>query len=258
MGSRIVRPTGGGTEAVADMASRPPHTSSMGPAGPTLLELFGPPGAGKTTLASALIRRTGCGGRLRPSEDWKQLPVVARLRFLAAVACDLGMTGVAVGTALRLRLWSPESLLRLVRIVLKSAWLRRMPRRAVLDQSLLQDIWSVLWSSGRFEPDPRALAPLMRRAYRGMAVRVVYLDLGSDEAAHRIAGRSKGHSRLDGLDEGEVARRLGDGADLPRRIVAAARLAGLHVTDLDARASPDRLAEDALRVWASRAPVGAP
>lgn len=253
-GSPMFKPVTCGAEDIAHTALRSPCTAVTGSAEPIILELFGPPGAGKTTLATALIRRTGCGGRLQPGVAWKQQPIHVRLRLLAGAASDLGCLGQAVRTALRLRLSSPESLGRLVRVVLKTAWLRRLSGRAVLDQGFLQDIWSILWASRRFEPDPRILAPLLRRVYCGAPVQIIYLGLDPASAARRIAARPSGRSRLDGVGEGEAASRLECAAGLPGRIVAAARMAGLDVVALDARASPAQLAEEAMRVWTRGAP----
>jgi hypothetical protein len=220
---------------------------------PVLLELFGPPGAGKSTLAAELVDRTGYRSRARTRADWQRLPLVERLRLLMAPAFDIERIGTAVRTAIRLGLRHPESLGRLARLVLKTARLRQIPGGAVLDQSILQDLWSILWVSGRFDPDPRLLAPFLRSTYRDLRVRILYLSLDPATAANRVATRTGGRSRLDGLREREAARQLECAADLPRRIVVAARLAGLDVVPLDATASREQLAAQAMALWAGSA-----
>lgn len=171
-----------------------------------------------------------------------------------ASASDLGAVVIATRAALSLGLRSPESLRRLIRMVLKNAWLRQVPASAVLDQGFLQDVWSILWASGRFEPDPHLLAPFLRSAYRGLSVRILYLDIAPTVAAHRVAARAGGHSRLDGLPRSEASRQLEDAAELPQRIAAAARLAGLDVISLDATASQEQLAAEASALWTGSAP----
>lgn len=148
------------------------------------------------------------------------------------------MDGACLASAIRFatgaRLFRRDSLARLARLLIKSHWFRAQTGPLLLEEGHLQDLWSILYSGSKKEPDPRQLAPLIRCLYRGMDVRIVYLEVDPQNAFDRIRARKHGRSRLDRLAEEDLRNQLLSHAQLPSRLVDAARLAGLRVELVDA------------------------
>lgn len=201
---------------------------------PLLVELFGQPGAGKTTLA----RAAAAGSDLRSTADlgaaWRRFPAIRKAMFLARSTFDGVCLAHAVRLAIGAPLLRPNSLSRLARLLVKSHWIRSQRGRLLLEEGFLQDLWSIFYSAGRMEPDPRLLAPLVRCLYRGANAQIVLLQVDPQIAFHRIRGRAQGNSRLDRLSEADLRQRLTETGQLPARLAEAARLAGLTVQSLDA------------------------
>ena len=206
----------------------------MGIEPPLLVELLGQPGAGKTTLGHA----AAVGSDFRSTADlgaaWRRLPAIRKAMFLASSAFD----GVCLTHAMRLVIGAPllrgDSLGRLARLLVKSHWIRSQRGQLLLEEGFLQDLWSIFYSAGRMDPDPRLLAPLVRCLYRGVDAQIVFLQVDTQTTLDRIRGRTQGKSRLDRLAEADLRKRLAETSQLPLRIAAAARLAGLTVETIDA------------------------
>lgn len=212
---------------------------------PTIIEMFGVPGAGKTTLAAAVIQ-DGCQRtRKELTAAWNRLSRLQKSAFLLRALTDARCVGAAAAFALRIRLTSSDSLVRLVRIVAKTRWMRSQSGVLLLDESFLQEVWSVCISAGMSDPDQVALARLIRCLYADLAAHIVFLEADEVIASRRISGRSHGNSRLDGLTIAEAETCLSRSARLPYAIIAAATAAGLPVERLDGadpvEANTDRL-----------------
>lgn len=201
---------------------------------PLVIELFGHPGAGKSTLARAAVadsrRRTNAG----LGAAWKSQSKLAKGRLVGRTILDGACLGNAIKFAIGVRLFRGDSLPRLGRLMVKGHWIRSQRQRLLLEEGHLQELWSILYSAGRRDPDPQLLAPLVRCLYRGVDARIVFLELDPENALQRIRARKHGKSRLDRLAEVELRKQLIERAQLPHQLVDAARLAGLQVEQLDA------------------------
>lgn len=206
----------------------------MGKDSPLLVEFFGQPGSGKSTLARAAA--TGFELRTRKSlrSAWADQPHVIKLPLLGRSIFEGTAMLHAIQLALKARLFRGDSLSRLFRLVIKSHWIRRQGGRLLLEEGCLQDLWSICYSAGRTDPDPRQLAPLIRSLYRGVRAQIIFLKVDPQNAFDRIRGRNHGKSRLDRLAETELRQQLAKTAQLPHRLADAARLAGLSVETIDA------------------------
>lgn len=197
-----------------------------------LVELFGQPGAGKTTLVRAAASHAKTKAGLTAA--WMRLPALKKVHLFGQAALDGACMTAATRLAIGARLNRGDSLFRLIRLVIKSHWVRAQKEPLLLEEGHLQDLWSIFYSAGRTEPDPRLLAPLIRCLYRGVEAQIALLDTDPQSAFDRIRGRPHGKSRLDRLSDAELQARLAATAQLPHRIVDAARLAGVKVQTLDA------------------------
>lgn len=212
----------------------------------TLIELFGGPGAGKTTLTKAVAERADVALRADVSGSWWRSSSMRRLTHICRAAAQFHVLGIAIRVASEAPLRSFESRIGLCRLIAKSRWLRLQSGAVLLDQGFLQDIWSIFYASDVFTPEPRLLTALIRSLYAHIEAKIVFIDVPSVTAFERIRGRNHGHSRLDALPPIELEQSLHRAAQLPQRIVEAAEAAGLRVVRLDGSAPIDELARQLL------------
>lgn len=222
---------------------------STGP--PSVVELFGQPGSGKSAVARAAAAEPEQRTRARLGAAWKQQSVLAKALLIGRAIFGGSCLAKAITLAKRARLSRVDSLFRLFRLVIKSHWLRSQTGLLLLEEGHLQELWSIFYSAGRTEPDPHLLSPLIACLYRGFDVRIVFLDVAADEVVDRIRGRLHGKSRLDRLAEPELRQHIATTAQLPHRIVEAAKLAGLNVHPVDA-ALPIETTAELLRAMVRR------
>lgn len=196
--------------------------------------MFGVPGAGKTTLATAVVvQDESLLTRRDLTAAWKRLSLRHKSAFLLRALVNVRCLGRAIRFALRTRLTSSDSLVRLVRLIAKTHWMRSNSGKMLLDQSFLQEIWSICISAGKHDPDPLALSRFILSLYAGLEAHIVFVNTDATTASQRIVGRSHGFSRLDGLATAEVEARLARTQRLPHAIVTAAKVAGLAIERLD-------------------------
>lgn len=198
-----------------------------------MVELFGQPGAGKSTVARAAAVGSEERTRGELGAAWKRQSLIAKGLLLGRTILDGPSVAQATILAKAARLSGFDSLSRLIRLVIKSHWMRRQAGPLLLEEGHLQDLWSILYSARQMEPEARLLAPLINCLYRGLDARIIFLDVGPDDLFDRIRNRSHGRSRLDRLSEAELRQHMTATARLPHRIVDAARLAGLRVETID-------------------------
>jgi thymidylate kinase len=201
-----------------------------------LVELFGIPGAGKTTLVNAAAKRSRVVTRHELSAIWNGRSRLERavhlirsyLRPIAAIR--------AATFAFDARLTRAESFRRFARLLPKADWLRAQHGMILLDQGPLQELWSTLYASDCLHPEEAELSSLIASIYSGLDTLVMFIELNPQVASARIARRSHGHSRFDELEDAELGAGIARGAQLAQRISEAARRAGLRVETLDGAA----------------------
>ena len=201
---------------------------------PLLVELFGQPGAGKTTLVRAAAAGSGLRGRASLGAAWKQRSSLDKAAFFTRAILSPACLVRAIRLAIGARLFHRDSLSRLARLVIKCHWVRSQTGLLLMEEGHLQDLWSVFYSAGKLEPEPRLLTPLIRCLYRDVEVQIVFLEVDRQSAFDRIRARRHGKSRFDQLAKEELRKQLAASAQLPYKLAEAARLAGLKVERLDA------------------------
>lgn len=206
-----------------------------------LIEFFGLPGAGKTTLVKTVSEKACVRTRHQISDKWNQQSLFQRGANLARSYLKLGRVADVLRFAAAARIANTDSLRRLLRLVGKTDRLRSERGTILLDQGSLQELWSILYANGSLATDPKLLSRLIRSLYDGLDASILFIDVDPQTASRRISGRSHGHSRLDGLSDGQIRDDLARAENLPRQIIEAAALAGLNVTILDGSAPVEQL-----------------
>ncbi len=220
-------------------------------AAPIFVEIFGSPGAGKTTLSRALQHSASVLTRGELSASWRTQSAARRGAIAAAAIGHPGCAMRASEAAFKASLFRRDSLAGLGRLVVKSHWLPKVVGGKLVEEGPLQDLWSILYSSERFEFAPSVLSPLIGSLYRDMRPRIAFIELDTRTASRRIADRHNGKSRFDGASESIIVGKLERAAQLPANIAAAARQAGLQVVTLDGSLHVPVLAEQLRLIWAS-------
>lgn len=209
---------------------------------PDFFECVGLPGAGKTTLCGTIK------GFRSVSEIYRQQPdMPKRIALIAGSLFHDALLYVSCAKlALKLRMGNNRAALsRLFRLPVQKRKIALAARdgRWLLEQYLLQNLWSVLIDADIDAASPEILAPFITRLYRGLDPLIVFFDLPDHEASRRVAARKDGQSRFDRMDGVEIESALQKGATAMRAVINASLYAGLHIVTLDAR----RPAEDGER-----------
>lgn len=198
-----------------------------------LIEFFGPPGAGKTTLANAIADQSDVLTRHPLSDRWSRHTAIDRGRRIARGF----LSGRSLAAAARLiasrRLMRRESMLRLGRLIAKHDWLASQTDIVLLDQGMLQELYSALYAARIDDVEPAALRPLLAALYRPLRATIYVLNVDPSVAEARIGQRTYGRSKLDRMAADRRASALARTLRLQQRIIAAARLTGLTVHELD-------------------------
>ncbi|RYD60823.1 MAG: hypothetical protein EOP84_36490, partial [Verrucomicrobiaceae bacterium] len=197
-----------------------PHTSPL-----TVLEFFALPGAGKSTVVSAFGKKVIVTTRQDLTEQWANSSKLQRIAHVGRAFGNLRLLNAAVRFCLGARLYTRDSMFRLIRLVAKTEWLQSRSGLVLLDQGFLQDVWSILLSSKAARAEPELLHSLIRLLYDGIDVTIVVLEVDSKTASARVSGRTNGGSRFDNLPEGQLRSSIAASSGLQRQIVEAARLA---------------------------------
>jgi energy-coupling factor transporter ATP-binding protein EcfA2 len=209
----------------------------------TLVELFGAPGAGKSTLATAVARRLQLQTRHQLSAGWHRQSALRKASFIArGFATPSRMIGAA-RLVFGCRVRDRAGIARLFKVVAKSEWLRSQQGLVLLDQGFLQDLWSVLSGPGTRLPDPPHLSPFIRSIFPHAKTTIFFVQVDTETAFGRITARSNGHSRLDALPHAELRASIDQSADLPLAIANGAKAAGLRVVTLDGSEQIETLAD---------------
>ena len=215
--------------------SRPTRTlqPASGPGDPVIvIELVGPAGAGKTTLAGALHGADPARG-------------LGRLRLVGGLVPEMSMLAAARLSAPG-RNWSRDELRSLAYL---TAWQSRVQSRRSTGL-LVFDHGPVfrLTSLAAFGP-PMTRTPAFSRHWRSLARDwgqllevVVWLDAPDDVLLCRIDRRRQEH-RIRGIDRGEAEAFLARFRQAYHRTITAVTSAGARLVELDTTAgTPERLA----------------
>jgi hypothetical protein len=103
----------------------------------------------------------------------------------------------------------------------------------VLDQGFLQDLWSILIAGKSRTAETRELADLLTLLYYDIDTKVVVIEVDPSTAATRVAGRTHGDSRFDGLPQDELRGALDAAGAVKDQVKDAAMMAGLPMNVLN-------------------------
>lgn len=224
---------------------------------PLVLECFGLPGAGKTTVLNRVISRlkergwtvsdtTDLTDKVSSYSTVKKVYVSVRNVAPAEIA--------SVGRVLcSSRKVGREALKRATRLPIHEAYLRLFVNRfggeaVCLDQWTVQAIWSTTVGVSKFVP--QGLSDFLKHAIAKQPRLFLYFQIDVEEAAQRIVNRSDGKSRFDGLDPLDVVRRLRNEESRMKYLYTAVQDSGAEVFRLNGSDSVESKVEDILRwIW---------
>jgi hypothetical protein len=204
----------------------------------SIVEMFGLPGSGKSTLVRKLASEFDFQTRKDLSREWASLTTRAKTYFIIRSMADLRTVIAVLAFVVTLRSPSLTALKRLARLIVKVHWIRSHKGTLLLDQGALQAIWSILYGAETLSM--RAVQRLVAAIYRGTNPLIVYVDAAPEIAASRIANRRDGRSRLDGLPEPAACLKL-QGMEWSVRVILDA-VAAEEISVIQADASANRKA----------------
>lgn len=176
---------------------------------PMIVEFVGLPGAGKTTVAGAVVRLLRLHGASVTDREniqrWLQnLPPIQKAAFTLYKPGRLLRTAIAAFTySVSVRPITRDHVSRAARTPFYKPYLEHFLDRhacevCVLDQWSLQELWSLhIDGSARRVDEP---GRLVKALLSEEPLLYVFLRIAPAEAARRVASRSHGGSRFDGLD----------------------------------------------------------
>jgi hypothetical protein len=215
---------------------------------PIVIEFFGLPGAGKTTIANCFTEALRARGyRVQTANDFvlwlSQQPKLKKLGFLLSdLRNAIRQLFCCTLFGLRLRPIKALSFSRIVRVpyinLCFERYLDTLGRTVVvMDQANMQLIWSIGAFASRYD---KASLNEACTATLGTHLRY-YACLTPDpaETSLRLQGRKSNHSRFDNLDDEQLHFALGNASGIVTDLHTILDQKGRHVTVIDATLPPD-------------------
>lgn len=168
---------------------------------PFLIESLGLPGAGKTTLAKKLLGEIPASGIEVLTSSWAEMPMRGRLAIGIRGLSDIRLWFIMLKFLFSTGLWHNRYAATLF---LKMPFQRQLAltllkhQNLLLDQWMIQNMWSAMVTAEKIDIPVKKLAPLIRALYRDIPVTFMSHAITPHEAATRIASRTDGKSRFDG------------------------------------------------------------
>lgn len=220
---------------------------------PRVVEMFGLPGSGKTTVADLVCRQVQADGWrcLRRPDLRRQFATRSPLRKLATLmSADPGARGLFPAAFRYARTGdaaNARALIFAARLVLRRRYLRLAARTPsmdmiLLDQWMLQCVWGA--AARRTPSDAANPRPVIERTNRGMSIRYVCLDIEPEEACARIRKRPTMGSRFDRMTDGLRLDRLRAGSETVEHMVGALQALDLAILRVDGMREPELCAAE--------------
>tara|TARA_R110001592_G_scaffold29350_16_gene106716 strand:+ start:3409 stop:5667 length:2259 start_codon:yes stop_codon:yes gene_type:complete len=206
--------------------------------GTNLYECIGLPGAGKTTVCREVIKSIDIKSIDHAFSPEKPISKIKKaVLTIWTIILDPIIYALIIKLAFDYKLWKKRvSLGYLFRLPVQKLRLKKAIQSEVylVEQLILQNIWSAFVSADIQTVRPDYLTPLIAQLYRDMDGTIFYFDITPHEASGRVLERQDGKSRFDNLPESEISKYLDKTQNLMRDIVRAASYAGLSIVQVNA------------------------
>lgn len=215
---------------------------------PVVVEFFGLPGAGKTTIYNILSSELQNDGH----------DIAHRIDFIQWHNEQLFMSKLTMALNNPMWLWhcikhclagsselvyEKDSWPRILRTIFKDIYIKEyishcLPGIVMFDQLTIQNIWST-WA-GKKHPSRKLLRDLVSHIDLLLQKKYVYCKIGPEKAKIRISNRTHGGSRFDKLSLGELETAMQDEYWLMEYLHDAVVATNCDILVIDSLESPEK------------------
>ncbi|MHA1539444.1 MAG: hypothetical protein ACTSXQ_03100 [Alphaproteobacteria bacterium] len=167
-----------------------------------IIECFGPPGAGKTSIVKAYIKDSNIKSLEDLSKDFRAMGIGRKLLFTLGVCVkDLKAIFFVTRFLFTHKLFQASQIKRLYQLPFYRAYIRKFSQTydLFLDEWIIQKVWAIYVKDE--VPPQESLSEIFSFMYKGMNVDFIYFDLDESTAVKRLTERQRTKDRFRNFGE---------------------------------------------------------